>query len=125
RPRRAAQEKDLIYRVHIMPQVGEIEAEAMAVKVVVGYDVLVIVRPPDAKPDVQVKRDGPKIEFTNHGNSNVLLNRIRQCNEEQSDCVEIKGNRLYAGESWELELPRDKPVEVYHTVNLQHTVKVH
>lgn len=123
--RQPATAQDLIYRISIVPQVGEVQSETLAVKVVVGYDVLAIVRPPDPKPGVEAKRDGRKLEFTNHGNTNVLLNRIRQCNEEQTDCLELNSNRLYAGETWVLDLPRDGPVEVYHTLGLKHTVKVY
>ncbi len=123
--RQPATAQDLIYRISIVPQVGEVQSETLAVKVVVGYDALVIVRPPEASPEVEAKREGRTVEFINHGNTNVLLNRIRQCNADQSDCVELNSNRLYAGETWTLDLPRDGPVEVYHTVGFKHTVKMY
>lgn len=108
-------ETDRIYRINVKPVVPQLQAEQSAVKVVVAYQLLVIQRPLDPEPDLQWKREGRTIRFRNAGNSNVLLYNGRQCADAatETDCVEIAGaRRLYAGNDWTLELPRDAPVEL-------------
>lgn len=99
---------DRIYRVAIQPVVGELTTQRTAVKVVVGYDVLVIARPLNGQPVLSVTRDGADLSITNLGNTNALLFDGRQCGP-QSDCIDLPTKRLYAGSSWEIQLPRDAP----------------
>ncbi|MDM8547920.1 hypothetical protein [Candidatus Venteria ishoeyi] len=120
--RKKATKKDLIYRVAITPTIGKIKSEEQfALKVMIAYKVLVIVQPPAAQADLQVKRVGETLVFTNHGNTNVLIRKIKQCNERKTDCVELNGNRLYSGEQWIVNLPyKGMPVETYQTVGSEH-----
>ena len=69
------------------------------------YDVLVIARPQNARPLLEVSRDGTAVEFRNVGNTNALLFNGRQCAEAETDCAELPSKRIYAGNSWQLELP--------------------
>ena len=87
----------------------------MAFKLLIGYEVLVIVRPPKGKADLRVQRDGQTIVFENKGNSSVLIRKMEQCAKGEDECTQITGNRLYAGERWELELPETGPVRVYRS----------
>lgn len=110
-----------IYRINVMPVVPPLEADVTAVKVVVAYQLLVIIRPVNAAPELIWERTGRRIEFENRGNSNVLLYNGRQCpangSAEGSDCVDLSvARRLYAGNRWTLELPLDGPVEFTTTV---------
>lgn len=108
-------ETDRIYRINVRPVVPPLEADQSAVKVVVAYQLLVIQRPLDPEPDLRWVRDGRTIVFRNEGNSNVLLYNGRQCVDaaSENDCVDVPGaRRLYAGNVWTLELPRDAPVEM-------------
>jgi hypothetical protein len=98
-------DRDRIYRVTIKPVIGEIVAQQSALKVVVGYDVLVIARPENARPLLEVSRDGAAVEFRNVGNTNALLFNGRQCDETKTDCAELPSKRIYAGNTWRLELP--------------------
>lgn len=112
---------DRIYRVNLLPVVPPQEADRTAVKVVVAYQLLVIVRPRDPQPDLVWSRDGRHIRFENRGNTNVLLYRGSQCPEgaagDSEECVELGiARRLYAGNEWELELPLAAPVEFTTTV---------
>ena len=102
--------RDRIYRVAIQPAVGELSATRSALKVVVGYDVLVIARPPDARPVITASRDAGALLVRNLGNTNALLFDGRQCDEAEKDCVELPSMRIYAGNSWQLDLPRQGPV---------------
>lgn len=102
---------DRIYRVNVRPVVGPVEAETTAVKVIVAYQLLVIIRPENPRPDLIWERDGKQIEFSNRGNSNVLLFNGVQCSTD-GDCVDLNtARRLYAGNRWTLQLPFDAPVE--------------
>ena len=85
--------------------VGEIVARQSGLKLVVGYDVLVIARPQNARPLLEVSRDGTAVEFRNVGNTNALLFNGRQCDEAETDCAELPSKRIYAGNTWQLQLP--------------------
>ncbi len=103
---------DRIYRINVRPVVGPLEAETTAVKVVIAYQLLVILRPVDPRPELAWERNGRQITFSNTGNSNVLLFNGVQCPPAGGDCVELnRAQRLYAGNSWTLELPLDAAVE--------------
>jgi P pilus assembly chaperone PapD len=98
-------DRDRIYRVTVKPVIGEIVATQSALKVVVGYDVLVIARPQNARPLLKVARNGSTVEFRNVGNTNALLFNGQQCNEQGTDCAELPSKRIYAGNAWQFELP--------------------
>jgi P pilus assembly chaperone PapD len=98
-------DRDRIYRIAIKPVIGEIVARQSALKVVVGYDVLVIARPQNARPRLEVSRRGNAVEFRNVGNTNALLFNGRQCAGEETDCAELPSKRIYAGNTWQLQLP--------------------
>jgi P pilus assembly chaperone PapD len=98
-------DRDRIYRVTIKPVIGEIVARQSALKLVVGYDVLVIARPENARPLLEVSRRGNAVEFRNVGNTNALLFNGRQCDEEETDCAELPSKRVYAGNTWQFQLP--------------------
>jgi P pilus assembly chaperone PapD len=99
-------DRDRIYRVTIKPVVGELAARKSALKLVVGYDVLVIARPHDARPQLEVARNGRTLAFRNAGNTNALLFNGRQCEDDAATaCTELPSKRLYAGNAWEVELP--------------------
>ena len=99
------QDRDRIFRVTIKPVIGEIVARQSALKVVVGYDVLVIARPENARPLLEVSRSGNAVEFRNVGNTNALLFNGRQCDAAEADCAELPSKRIYAGNTWQLQLP--------------------
>ena len=97
--------RDRIYRVTMKPVIGEIVARQSGLKLVVGYDVLVIARPENARARLKVTRSGDAVEFRNVGNTNALLFNGRQCAGEQTDCAELPSKRIYAGNAWQLQLP--------------------
>lgn len=131
--RENATDKDRIYRLAVKPYAGSVEVESnndqekvSAIKVLVGYDLLLLSRPQDPVADVRVSREDDSIVFSNKGNTNVLLRRIEQCDAQGEQCVELPANRLYAGESYTLSLPfkgdADQfPVTVWKAVGLQNS----
>src|SRR5258706_3399483 len=102
-------ERDRIYRVVIKPVVGELAAQQSALKILVGYDVLVIVRPKKPVDGVTGARSGRTLTIRNAGNTNAEIFEGRQCDEAGKNCAELPAKRLYAGASWEQILPPDAP----------------
>ena len=96
---------DRIFRVTVKPIVSGIESSSkVALKVLVGYDAMVIARPKNTKIDVVGERQGQRLTLTNKGNSNVLLQNGSQCSSV-SKCKPLDVTRLYAGQSWSTDLP--------------------
>jgi P pilus assembly chaperone PapD len=104
-------DQDRIYRVSIRPVVGDLESQETAVKVLVGYDVLVMARPQNADPNLTTRRADGQLMVRNSGNTNALLFRGEQCAPGGGDCVDLPSKRIYAGADWSTELPYDTPVE--------------
>lgn len=129
--RQGATDKDRVFRLSVKPYSGSVKIDqndtdkkSSAIKVLVGYDLLLLSRPAKLKPDISVERDNTSIAFHNRGNTNILLRKIEQCNSEGSDCIEMQPNRLYAGESYKVNLPRNGsstsfPVKVWQAVGLE------
>ena len=120
------QKVERIYRVVVEPATGRLKGDKDMVKVLVSYELLVIVRP--VKPTFQVlgKREGNTLTLFNSGNSNVYLESGRQCNPAKpAECKDLTGERLYAGATWQLELPWAGDVEfVMNTLGEEITKKV-
>jgi P pilus assembly chaperone PapD len=118
---------DLVYRVAFVPKENEAKTnEAMAFKVLIGYEVLVLVRPADARPELVVERAGRKLHVENRGHSSLLVRQLEQCDPDDAKrCEELPGNRLYAGEVWDVELPWDAPVRMHRTYRLENSVTAH
>lgn len=120
-----------VFRLSVKPYTGKVKLQggsegekASAIKVLVGYDLLLLARPQSLDPRVLVTRTNDEIEFRNAGNTNVLLRKITQCDADGSDCVEINPNRLYVGETYKVSLPKPgspsaTPVEVQRAVGLE------
>jgi P pilus assembly chaperone PapD len=115
--------QDRIYRVTIKPVVGDVSAAQTAIKVMVGYDALVIYRPAAPLGTVTATRTGKAIIFANDGNSNVEMYQGRQCDAAGKDCRDLPARRLYAGARWEQPLERDTPVEYRITTGRTSVVK--
>ncbi|HEU4651417.1 MAG TPA: hypothetical protein VFS49_08375 [Croceibacterium sp.] len=103
-------ESDRVYRVTIRPVAGTIESEQSALKVFVGYDTLVLVRPEHVTGDVLAQRSGRMLTLRNAGNTAQELFDGRQCDASGGDCRDLPAKRLYPGASWEVELPFDTAV---------------
>jgi P pilus assembly chaperone PapD len=102
--------QDRVYRVAIKPVAGPITAEKSALKVFVGYDALVLVRPATIAGEVTGSRQGKALTLTNAGNTARELFDGRQCNAAGKDCRPLPAKRLYPGVTWQQTLPFDTPV---------------
>jgi P pilus assembly chaperone PapD len=111
----ARQASDRIYRVTIKPVAGSVSAPSTALKLMVGYDALVIYRPQAPVPDIVAARSGKTLTLTNRGNTNAELYDGTQCPTAgaTAGCTKLLPRRLYAGAQWTQTLPGDGPV-TYH-----------
>ncbi len=120
-------DRDLVYRVAFIPKENTTRTtKQLAFKVLVGYEVLVLIRPPEARPLLEVSRSGRQLHLENNGRSSVLLRKLEACSSSDEaaggGCQELPGNRLYAGEKWDVELPSDGPVRVFESYRSENRV---
>jgi len=101
---------DRVYRVAIKPVAGPVTADASALKVFVGYDTLVIVRPEQAAGEVRGERTGRTLRLTNAGNTAQELFDGEQCDSGGGNCQPLPAKRLYPGATWEQTLPFETAV---------------
>jgi len=101
---------DRVYRVAIRPVAGAVSAEESALKVFVGYDALVLVRPERFTGDVEAQRNGRTLTLTNAGNTAQELFAGRQCDSAGENCQSLPAKRLYPAATWEQTLPFETPV---------------
>lgn len=94
-----------IYRVTVKPVAGEVSGSDSGLKMLVGYDLLVLVRPAAGGPDVRVSRNGDSLTLTNRGTVSAELVEGQQCKSDGEACVSLPGKRLYAGASWTQAVP--------------------
>lgn len=102
---------DRTYRVTVKPVAGELAPEESALKILVGYDLLVVLRPEALRPQVEGVRSGRTITFRNTGNTNVELIDGRQCDSGGKACKDLAARRLYPGASWTQPVSYDTAVE--------------
>jgi len=112
-------EAERIYRVKIHPVIAPEETDktqqapkksGIGIKLLTGYDMLVIVRPLKPVAKVSARRQGSDLVFNNTGNTNALLLNGTQCNASGQDCKNLPAMRLYAGASKTITTPYQTPV---------------
>ena len=117
--------EESVYRVSVTPVVGDLEGKQTGVKIVIGYEVLVLVSPANSQPVLVHSRQGKTLNIKNNGTRNILLREGIQCLPgitDENECDHISGKRLYPGNSWSVELPHDMPVKYYLTTGTQNSV---
>lgn len=103
-------DNEKVYRVNVTPVPPPMETEGMALRVLVAYQLLIFVEPISPKQNLEIKRDGKRVTFQNKGNTNIHLTKGQQCPEDRSKpCTDLKGSRLYPGNTFEVLLPEDRP----------------
>lgn len=97
-------DRERVYRVTVKPVTGEPSSSESGLKLLVGYDVLVLLRPAVLQPKLSAARAGARITFRNEGNASLELVDGRQCRAVPSDCDPLPGKRIYAGAEWSQQL---------------------
>ena len=119
--------EEKVYRVSITPVVGDLTAKKSGVKIMIGYEVLVIVHPLDGTVDLVHKRTENKLTVSNQGTQNILLRKGTQCPPEVKDeslCEQYPGKRLYPGNSWSIDLAKNQPVSYFISRGKEHSVHI-
>ena len=107
----ASTDRERVYRVTVKPVAGHLQSDASGLKILLGYDVLVLVRPAVAQPNVVGVRNGQSLTFDNRGNVSVEIVDGRQCAARAAPCTPLPGKRLYAGATWTVQLQSEMPAE--------------
>lgn len=97
--------RERVYRVTVKPVSGEVTGSETGLKLLVGYDLLVLVRPPATKPKLHVVRKGNALTITNQSDASVELVGGKQCDEKGQACQLLPSKRLYSGATWRQSLP--------------------
>ena len=112
-----------VYRVIVKPVAGPVSAETTALKVLLGYDVLVLLRPQRMAGEVTGTRSLRKLTFRNDSNTAQEIYEGRQCDAAGKNCKTLSATRLYAGAQWTADLSYDTPVEYRLTAGNGSSVK--
>ncbi|MEM7217685.1 MAG: fimbria/pilus periplasmic chaperone [Pseudomonadota bacterium] len=118
-------DEERIYRIAARPISNPVTAEQNGVKILIGYEILAIAYPAAPSPDLAIERNGRTLKVQNQGNTNVLLREIFQCesvDQVEEECESLAGRRMYPGNSWELDLPQDRPVRLYQSIGMRNSV---
>jgi P pilus assembly chaperone PapD len=74
--------KEHIYRVAIKPVIKGLENNnKVGLKILIGYEVLVIIRPQEIAASYTAQRNGAVFTVNNTGNTNILFNNGSQCSD--------------------------------------------
>lgn len=98
-------ENDRVYRVAIKSVAGDIGADASALKILIGYDTLVIYRAAAISGQIDSERTGNRLKLVNRSNTATEVFDGKQCDAGGGNCVTLESDRLYPGESLEQNLP--------------------
>lgn len=107
----AAATQERVYRVTVKPVTGDVTGSESGLKLLVGYDLLVLVRPPVVRTSVLTSRNGARLTLTNNGNASVELAEGRQCDATGKNCQALPAKRIYAGATWTQDLPEARSGE--------------
>ena len=99
-----AGDRERIYRVTVKPVTGKVTSDQSGLKILVGYDVLVLVRPARPQPNIVFTRSADTVTFRNDCNVSVELVDGRECDSSGKACSDLPGKRLYAGATWSEQL---------------------
>lgn len=103
--------QERVYRVTVKPVAGSVAAESSGLKLLVGYDVLVLVRPLRPTDNLIARRSGDALIIRNGGNASVELMSGKQCEAAGRQCRTLPGRRLYPGAEWSIPNAGEGQVE--------------
>jgi P pilus assembly chaperone PapD len=106
-----AADVERVYRVTVVPVAGEISHDHAGLKLLVGYDVLVLVRPTSPKLVLSGERHGTKLAIQNTGNVSVELVQGKQCDAKGQNCSSVDGGRIYSGATKTFTINPSRSVE--------------
>lgn len=105
-------EHERTYRVAVRPVAAPDPNEPAGLKVMLGYDMLVLFRPARLIGEVQATRRSDHIEFSNNSNFAQEIYDAQQCDPHGQACVTLAATRLYPGTHWRMPLTYQTPVSL-------------
>jgi len=115
-----------VYRVAIEPVAGKLIAKKTGLKILIGYEVLVLAQPINPAPKLVAIREGRNLTMSNEGQTNIFLLEGKQCPSKSTkteDCVSLQTGRLYPGNKWQISLPHDAPVQYQISIGTQNSLR--
>lgn len=100
-----------IFRVMVRPVSGEIVSDTDGLKVLVGYDTLVLLRPSEESGSILSVREGGGLMLENRSNASVEFFEGKACVAASQPCRPLAPNRLYPGEKWVIEAKTEEQIE--------------
>jgi len=99
-----------VYRVAVKPVIKGVDNTGkVGLKILIGYEILVIVRPASMTPHYEAQRQGRRFRVANTGNTDILFQNGQQC-ATSDDCKRPPVLRVYPGQTTAVDLPLDQPV---------------
>jgi hypothetical protein len=115
-----------VYRVAIEPVAGKLIAKKTGLKILIGYEVLVLAQPLDPAPSLVTTREGQNLIMSNQGQTNIYLLQGKQCPPQSTnaeECASLRNGRLYPGNKWSISLPHDAPVQYQISIGTQNSLR--
>ncbi|RUM93513.1 MAG: hypothetical protein DSZ28_08085 [Thiothrix sp.] len=115
-----------VYRVAVEPVAGKLIAKKAGLKILIGYEVLVLAQPTNPNPKLIATREGQNLKLSNKGSTNIHLLQGKQCPPQSThaeDCKSLRNGRLYPGNEWTISLPYDAPVEYQIATGTQNSLR--
>jgi len=97
-----APDRERVYRIEVRPTVGSIETNVTGLKLLIGYDLLVLRRAAGAPVRLTGTRQGDQLVIRNEGNGSVELAAGKAC-KFKTECRDLPGKRLYPGAEWRVD----------------------
>ncbi len=107
---KAPDAEEHIYRVAIKPVIKGLNGNGkLGLKILVGYEVLVIVRPTPLQPDYKANRTGKTFTIQNTGNTDILFQAGQQCVNDKCETPPVM--RVYPEQTNKVTLPLNTAVQ--------------
>jgi P pilus assembly chaperone PapD len=100
-----------IYRVAVKPVAGDLGERPTGLKVLLGYDMLVLVRADAKSGEIMATRNGQTLVFENQSNTAQEIFDGKQCEPSAKLCVDLPSTRLYPHARWSVALPKSGQAE--------------
>ncbi|HIE00145.1 MAG TPA: hypothetical protein EYP59_07625 [Thiotrichaceae bacterium] len=115
-----------VYRISVEPVAGKLVGGKTGLKLLIGYELLVLAQSNNPEPKLVAKRNGTNLKLSNEGNTDIYLIQGKQCPSQSTnveDCTLLRSGRLYPGNKWTVSLPHDKPVEYQLSVGTRYSLQ--
>ena len=115
-----------VYRIAVEPVAGKLVGEKTGLKILIGYELLVLAQPKNPQPKLVAKRNGRSLKLGNEGNTDIYMMEGKQCPSKDTkakDCTLLRSGRLYPGNEWTISLPHDQPVKYKISIGTEHSLR--